>query len=117
MLIFASSPGGPGCGASRGRRDNGERLDTVRPDRQSRKCAVVGRRGVGVQLPLQRLPEEATETAFHGAPFAGQDLALAADATAINVERADRRCAAAHPFAAVNAAVSASRQHLTLLRR
>lgn len=90
MLIFASSLGGPGCGASRGRRDNGERLDTIRPDRQSREYAIVGRRGVGVQLPLQRLPEEATETAFHGAPFAGQDLAFAADATAVDVKCADR---------------------------
>lgn len=69
-----------------------------------------------MQLPLQRLPEEATETAFHGAPLAGQDLALAADATAVGVERADRRHAA-DPVAAVTAAVSASRQHLTLLRR
>lgn len=70
-----------------------------------------------MQLPLQRLPEETAETAFHGAPLAGQDLALAADATAVDVERAGWRATAAvaHPVAAVTAAVSAPRQHLTTL--
>lgn len=71
-----------------------------------------------MQLPLQRLPEKAAETAFHGASLARQDLALAADATAVGVERAMRRAAlAASRAAGIAASVSASRQHLTLLRR
>lgn len=33
---YSRTAGGPGRGTSRGRRDNGERLDIIRPDRQSR---------------------------------------------------------------------------------
>lgn len=71
-----------------------------------------------MQLPLQRLPEKTTETSFHGASLARQDLTLAADATVVGVERTMWRAALAADHAAgIATALSTSRQHLTLLRR
>lgn len=62
-----------GSSAPGGRRNNGERLDTIGPSGQPRRDGIAGRRDVGLQLPLQRLPEEATETAVHGPSLAGKD--------------------------------------------